>query len=383
MAQFTINSTVTTQRTLTGNENGLLGQNGAILVLGNDAINATGNNDFVINGTVASDFTGLFFSGSTLELVVGSQGNILSTGFSGVDADASADAFITNQGTISGTGDALRFTATDGLSTLKLINTGDISGSSAALRVVPAGGSSEIFNSGTVSGGSSGIDARAHADAVLRVWNSGTIWGDDFAYQGLTGADGLDRVHNSGLMDGAVSLVGGDDVYNGRSGTVTGTVDGGGGDDTLKGGDGDEEFLGGDGNDLLMGYDGDDDLTGGSGSDTLRGNAGDDTLTGGGKGDQLIGGKGNDVMTGNGGSDRFVLRRVDNGDDEITDFQNGTDTIDLIRLGIQNFNALQSSGALSNDTDAAVIDLDLAGGSGSLRVGGIQVADLDASDFIF
>ena len=69
-------------------------------------------------------------------------------------------------------------------------------------------------------------------------------------------------------------------------------------------------------------------------------------------------------MTGGGGGDTFVIRRVGNGDDEVTDFQNGSDVVDLSVLGIQNFNELNNTlAALSQDQDSVIIDLEAAGGS--------------------
>ena len=96
------------------------------------------------------------------------------------------------------------------------------------------------------------------------------------------------------------------------------------------------------------------------------------------------GGKGDDTMSGGGSSDTFVIRRVGNGDDEVTDFQNGTDVVDISALGVQNFNALNNTfNALSETTDGVLIDLAAAGGSGSILLQGMTLADMDASDFIF
>jgi len=73
---------------------------------------------------------------------------------------------------------------------------------------------------------------------------------------------------------------------------------GGKGNDTLKGGAGDDVLRGGEGNDKLFGGAGDDVLEGGKGNDTLKGGAGDDTFiynTGDGN-DTIVGGKGQDVL---------------------------------------------------------------------------------------
>jgi Ca2+-binding RTX toxin-like protein len=72
-------------------------------------------------------------------------------------------------------------------------------------------------------------------------------------------------------------------------------IDGGGGADTLTGGEGDDHLTGGAGADTLTGGDGHDHLTGGTGDDTLNGGHGNDILTGGTGNDILNGGRGNDT----------------------------------------------------------------------------------------
>lgn len=86
--------------------------------------------------------------------------------------------------------------------------------------------------------------------------------------------------------------------------------------DGLKGGD---LLDGGSGDDTIYGRGGADDLRGGSGNDRLYGGAGNDTLKG---------GLGNDIMTGGKGSDTFIVN-PDDGNEKITDFEDGADVIDL------------------------------------------------------
>ena len=92
-------------------------------------------------------------------------------------------------------------------------------------------------------------------------------------------------------------------------------VDGGAGDDVIRGTAGNDSLLGGGGNDAIYGYDGgdyldggegDDWLVGAQGSDTLYGGLGNDTLDGDEGGDTLFGGPGADVVRG--GSDNDELR---------------------------------------------------------------------------
>ncbi|MCP5073405.1 MAG: hypothetical protein GY947_08945, partial [Rhodobacteraceae bacterium] len=252
MASFNINSTVTTTQTLNG-EIGLLGQNGSIQVISGNAINATGNSDVVINGTVATNFNGLNASGSSLELVVGSLGNILTTGSFGVFANASNSAEVFNNGSISSTGTGIGLYSSDASVSFFIFNSGVVSGLYGVL-VEPAGATSTIINNGMISGSYTGISAGFSSDTVLEVWNSGTISGGDHSFLGSVGLGSSDRIYNSGLMDGDIQFNGGDDIYKGRLGFVSGDIVGDDGDDILKGGAGAEVLYGGDDDDILSGW---------------------------------------------------------------------------------------------------------------------------------
>ncbi len=87
----------------------------------------------------------------------------------------------------------------------------------------------------------------------------------------------------------------------------------------------DNDIFGGSGNDTLSGLDGNDELRGESGNDSLLGGDGDDVL---------IGATGTDTMEGGDGADSFRLStQYESGlgasADRITDFETGTDLIDL------------------------------------------------------
>ncbi len=71
-------------------------------------------------------------------------------------------------------------------------------------------------------------------------------------------------------------------------------ADGGAGNDTILGGDGDDSVFAGGGKDYVLGGLGDDTLAGNGGNDTLSGAAGDDQLFGGPDADTITGGKGED-----------------------------------------------------------------------------------------
>jgi Ca2+-binding RTX toxin-like protein len=144
----------------------------------------------------------------------------------------------------------------------------------------------------------------------------------------------------------------------------------------LRGSTGADSLIGDDRNDVLQGLAGDDwlggrggrdHLRGGAGNDTLFGGAGDDTLEGGRDRDTLEGSTGNDVLTGGQGRDTFWFRGPNPGNDLITDFEAGLDTI-LIDPVFDGAPVVQSG------ADALI---DLAGQT--LRVDNATVADVLAA----
>ena len=144
-------------------------------------------------------------------------------------------------------------------------------------------------------------------------------------------------------------------------------INGGLGDDTLDGGDGNDILRGLEDNDTLLGRDGNDDLRGNDGSDTLIGGNGNDVLRGQGDDDQLFGDGGRDTLFGGLGNDLL----------------NGGNGNDLLRGGLGNDTLIGGngddvlSGELGNDN--------LFGGNGDdTIIGGLGVDTLrgygDGSD---
>jgi Ca2+-binding RTX toxin-like protein len=165
---------------------------------------------------------------------------------------------------------------------------------------------------------------RYYDPAAFQVFNDS--FDGSISYQGrlLMGGAGNDTLNGSAGPD-TISGAGGDDALWGGNGNDF--IDGGPGDDGglsassyLSGGAGSDTILGGDGSDFLSGFEfssgvsgaGDlaDSLDGGAGNDILRGNAGNDTLLGGEGDDNLRGDAGNDLMDGGPGVD-FVAYRYD------------------------------------------------------------------------
>ena len=104
------------------------------------------------------------------------------------------------------------------------------------------------------------------------------------------------------------------------------------GDDRIADGRGDSVLRGNAGQDTLSGGGGDDTLVGGRGDDSLAGNNGDDVLRGGTGDDSLRGGWGDDTLTGGEGADVFIWR--ERGNDVITDFELGVDSVSFQENGI-------------------------------------------------
>lgn len=101
------------------------------------------------------------------------------------------------------------------------------------------------------------------------------------------------------------------------------------GDDLLYGSAQADRLLGFGGQDTLRGGKGNDVLAGGVGNDKLLGGEGNDLIRGDEGADYLRGGAGRDLLTGGAGSDHFVFGAND-GRDKITDFQNGTDRLEIL-----------------------------------------------------
>ncbi|WP_210333448.1 calcium-binding protein [Rhizobium sp. ARZ01] len=174
-------------------------------------------------------------------------------------------------------------------------NRGLIWGTYAAVLIYDAGGTTTITNSGVIEGERGIINAGnqityLHNNGLLRSTNSKYAFDSDF--------NANDRIYNNGKIEGLVDLGDGDDVYDGRLGTIIGEIRAGGGIDTLYGGKGNEVMWGMDGADVLEGGAGNDVLDGGNGADRMKGGAGNDTYAVDDSGDTIneTGGSGIDTV---------------------------------------------------------------------------------------
>lgn len=186
------------------------------------------------------------------------------------------------------------------------------------------------------------VDGDVISNQILRTFSGLSIEAADWyeAHETVTRTDdlallrdalnGSDTFTLSNQADYIWSAAGAD-VVSGRGGNDTllgeagnDSIYGGTGNDSLDGGDHRDLLSGNDGNDRLLGGRGYDTLSGGAGADSLWGGTQDDMLSGNGGNDSITGNTGNDTMTGGAGIDAFVFA-VGSGNDEITDWEDGTD----------------------------------------------------------
>ncbi len=189
--------------------------------------------------------------------------------------------------------------------------------------------------------------------------------GDDSLYGGggfdyLFGGNGDDFLRGDDQADKLYGEAGND------------LLKGGEGRDKLFGGEGDDSIYGGTDEDRIIGEDGNDVMYGEDGDDTLRGQAGDDVLDGGAGNDLLYGGSDNDV---------FVFRNGD-GIDTIGDFDALSDLeqIDLSAVSaIADWTDLSNNHLIDHGDHVEIYISE----SRSIFLEGVDIADLDASDFVF
>lgn len=300
-----------------------------------------------------------------------------------------------------------------GSGSLSVVNAGNIFG-----QVTGGGGFNNIANLGSILGGYLG---GSNSDYVV---NNGFMGGadlgsgDDFylgtgeLFSGVFGGGGNDMIYTGNFDD---YIEGGDnnDLIRSRdgddqlfAGNGNDTVFGGMGDDTILGEGGSDIILGGRGNDDIVGDlgrdeifggSGDDTMTGDIGTDTLYGGSGEDLLFGGDQGDLLFGGSGidtldggtgddvlhsgsgDDILIGGAGADVFDFGR-NSGNDVITDFEDGSDILDLTAFDIASLTELRAAGM--NTENGYFIDLDLLGGQGSILIEGVIMNQITTLDYI-
>ncbi|MFO1151924.1 MAG: Hint domain-containing protein [Alsobacter sp.] len=191
----------------------------------------------------------------------------------------------------------------------------------------------------------------------------------------VIGNDEDNFIDTDGGNDTIIGGGGSDEIY---SGDGDDRANGGSGDDYLDGGEGKDTLSGGAGNDFVYGGGGADRVLGGAGDDVVDGGDGNDLVSGGAGNDNLTGGAGDDTLSGGSGNDNFVYGAGNIGQDTISDFDPGSDTLDLKSIAGLTFEQL----SITNVTNAeGVVTGVLITGPASSFTGSIYIPGTHADDF--
>ena len=188
-------------------------------------------------------------------------------------------------------------------------------------------------------------------------------------YQSLWDAGGVDQIVYSGARDATIDLRAATLAYEEGGGGRVSFAYGVHGGFTIANGVTIEQARSGSGNDTLFGNDAANLLSGGDGKDAINGGGGADTI---------VGGRGADTLTGGAGADLFqFLTNQDSGlglnRDVITDFQQGSDKIDLSALDASRFIGTGNFSGRAGEVRYATFD---GGTIVELDTNGDRLADL-------
>lgn len=379
---------------------------------GNDTLRLTGTAAVALTGT--SQLTGFeVLDGGGLSLTGTTGNNVI---------DLSIFTTITGLGVVDGLAGNDTIT---GSAFADTINGG------SGIDVIDAGGGDDVVlisgsdaASDTLAGGSGNDTLRLTGTATVVINSMALVSGFeilDGAGRTLAGSANADVINLSSFASvlnlAELQGLNGNDTLTGTSGNDR--INGGAGTDTIIAGDGDDTIVissnqgstdivdGGAGVDrvLVLAAGGNVTLTnttrmsniesfdgagvaivGSSASDTLDfraiGNLVNVASIQGGVGNDVIaGGTGNDTMTGGSGADAFIFAfGLTTGDDVITDFDaSGNDVIRLIGYAPGS----NLAAATTFDAQGALIDLDVLGGDGSIRLTGVTSLNYTTEDFLF
>jgi Ca2+-binding RTX toxin-like protein len=294
----------------------------------------------------------------------------------------------------SGSGDDLLFGQAGNDTLLGLGGTDLLAGSAGNDTLIGGGGADRAFGQSgddlMVWNPGDGTDLNEGGAGIDTVEINGGNGAETFTITANGGRVRFDRVNPAPFaidIGSSESLVvnanGGDDSIS-ASGNFAGLIqlnlDGGAGNDTLLGSNGDDVLLGGDGNDFIDGNQGADAAFLGDGDDTFQWDPDD----------------GSDFVEGQGELDTIIFNGS-NADEAISISANGgrvlfnsalDSVVDFSSIERIDFNALGGSdGILVNDlsgTDVQLVRLDLAsaGGGGDAQVDVVSVQGTDVDDVI-
>ena len=360
-----------TVQTGTGNDNIELDQLATIFNVttggGDDTVTITNANKTTIGTGDGDDTVNLTNANDTMTLNTGAGNDTVEVNSGSIDAAstiATGDGADTVNIDATSVGAALTVTTGAGGDTVQVDDTGndvDVDTGAGADGITLAASTASVIDAGddndtvTLEGVSDAtIDGGAGTDTL--VMNTGSYADNDLSFSNIEKLDisaGNDVVLSDSQFagDNTFELVGTGNLTNsfvtisattandttidasGVSTSVTTAasinINGNDGDDTLTHNAYSGTINAGGGNDTIYGL---------AGADTIDGNDGNDTIDGGADADNITGGAGADTMTGGAGVDTFVFADGDNdvgidvandAMDTITDFVTGTDKIDV------------------------------------------------------
>lgn len=355
--------------------------NNVVVNLGNTAVNtndAAGDTYTSIEGVIGTTLSDTITGDANDNTIIGGRGNDVLDGGDGIDTTsyASASSGVNIDLNDLGQQDTLG-AGQDTLSNFENIIGSDFDDNLIGDdqdNAISAGAGADMIDGGGGSDTLSGGDG----DDVLIGDTQNDILNGDGGDDTLIGGLGVDFLYGG---DGNDLLLGGNrnDTLDGGAGNDR--TFGGNGDDDVMGGAGDDILRGGDQNDVLTAGDGNDFLFGGTGIDTLSGGAGNDTLIGRGGFDFLNGGEGDDILEGGSNADDFIFVGAF-GNDIITDFDANNDAEDIDLSGVTEITDITD--LLNNHANQIGADVVIDDGLGNtITLQNVDLADLDAADFIF
>ncbi len=240
----------------------------------------------------------------------------------------------------------------------------------------------------TLTGGATGDVISGLADDDSIVGNAGKDLilgneGDDTIAAGndrdtVYGGDGADNIDGGYERDTVYGGDGNDTIYGSLTYSTSDREDylyGEGGNDYIDGGYHHDRLYGGDGNDTLFGNNNNDYLYGGQGNDLLLGGANDDRLYGQFGFNLQDGGTGRDFYYSGTGTDIYIFSALTHSTaDRIYNFDQGTDKIDLSKLGFTGIGDL----TITQGGTTTIVDP-----NSTFKINVMSNVALTAADFIF
>ncbi|PZD74463.1 Serralysin C [Acaryochloris thomasi RCC1774] len=302
------------------------------------------------NGNVYADGTADNYSifnsrRGVIDAGVGNQGAGLSLQTGDVDSDV-VTASLRNSGRIQGRGNGEENLEGDGIRLFTEVPNGSVTLES------------DIDNRGRILATDDGIDIREGVTLAGDINNQrrSTISGRD---NGILVAGAITgTINNAGVISGGLNAIDASQadaaITVNNSGALNGDV-------------------------LLSNFDDVFDASRGTDNGTISGLGGNDIITGTRRGDILAGGENNDTLTGGRGRDTFIFEPIELGADVITDFQDGTDLLDI---GAFNFGTADLQAVIDGAQQIGSDTLLTFSPNNTVLLEGVQTGAIDTTDFV-